>query len=85
MTPTQAITAAEALLLLEGLCDNRDDWLTNGVGRQEVQDGCAGQATRDDGQHGPHTGAGPVDGSAAVGDQDDAPPPWLWPLLSPPS
>jgi hypothetical protein len=29
MTPTQAITAAEALLL-EGLCDNRVDWLTWG-------------------------------------------------------
>jgi hypothetical protein len=39
MTPTQAITAAEALLLLEGLCDNRVDWLTNWVGRQEVQEG----------------------------------------------
>jgi hypothetical protein len=61
MTPTQAITAAEALLLLEGLCDNRVDWLTNWVGRQEVQDGCAGHATKDDGQDGPHAGDDPRD------------------------
>jgi hypothetical protein len=76
MTPTQAITAAEALLLLEGLCDNRVDWLTNWVGRQEVQDGCAGHAPRDDGRHGPHTGTGPVDGGPTVGVPDGALP-WL--------
>ena len=49
--------------------------------RQEAQDGCAGDVTRDDGQEGPHTGAGPVDGGAAVCGQDGATPPWLLPLL----
>ena len=75
---TGGITAAEALLLLEGLGDSRGD----GIGRQEMQDGRAGEVTRDDGQHGPHTGDGPDDGGAAVCGQDGATPPWLsWPRL----
>jgi hypothetical protein len=81
MTPTQAITAAEALLLLEGLCDNGGD----GIDRQEALDGCAGEVTQDDGQEGPHTGDDPDDGCATVCGQDGTPP-WLsWPLLSLPS
>jgi hypothetical protein len=67
---TQAITAAEALRLLEGLSDNGGD----GIGRQEALDGCAGEVTQDDGQEGPHAGDGPDDGGAT--------PPWMWPLLS---
>jgi hypothetical protein len=54
---TPGITAAEALLL-EGLCDSRVDW----IGRQEAQDGSAGDVTREDGQEGPHTGDDPDDG-----------------------
>jgi hypothetical protein len=80
----QGITVAEALLL-EGLCASRLDRLTSWVGSQEAPDGGAGPATMDDGQGGPHTGAGPVDGGTAVCGQDDATPPWLWPLLSLPS
>ena len=78
---TQGITAAEALLLLEGLGDNRGD----GIGRQGAQGGCAGHGTKDGGQEGPHTGDGPADGCARVCGQDGTPP-WLsWPLLSLPS
>jgi hypothetical protein len=53
--------------------------------KEEAQNGCAGHARKDDGQDGPHTGAGPVDGGAAAYGQDGVPPPWLWPLLSLPS
>jgi hypothetical protein len=63
--------------VLEGLGDNSGDGLTDGVGNQEVQDGCAGEVTWDDRQDGPHTGYGPVDGGAT--------PLWMWPLLSLPS
>jgi hypothetical protein len=79
------ITAAEALRLLEGLCASRLDQLRDWVGRQEAPDVGAGPATKDDGQDGPHTGAGPVDGGAAACGQHGVPPPWLWPLLSLPS
>jgi hypothetical protein len=79
------ITAAEALRLLEGLCASKLDGLTDWIGSQEAPDGSAGPAPRDAGQEGPPTGAGPVDGGAAVGDQDGVPPPWRWPLLSLPS
>jgi hypothetical protein len=81
----QGLTAAEALRLLEGLCASRLDGLTDWGGSQEAPDGGAGPATKDEGQGGPHTGAGPNDGGAAVGGQDGATPPWLWPLLSLPS
>jgi hypothetical protein len=82
---THGITAAEALRLLEGLCASRLDRLPDWVGSEEAQGGSPGDATKDDGQDGPHTGAGPVDGGAAVGGQDSETPPWLWPLLSLPS
>jgi hypothetical protein len=82
---TRGITAAEALLLLEGLCDSRVEWLTDRIGSQEAQDGCAGHATKDDGPHA-RTGDGPDDGGAAVCGQDGASPPWLsWPRLSLPT
>ena len=81
----QGITAAEALRLLEGLCVSRLDRLTAWGGSEEAPDSAAGPATQDAGQQGPPTGAGAVDGGAAVGGQDGAPPPWLWPLLSHPS
>jgi hypothetical protein len=71
------ITAAEALRLLEGLCASRLDRLTDWAGSQEAPDGSTGPAPGDDGQEGPPTGDGP--------DDDGAPPPWLWPLLSLPS
>jgi hypothetical protein len=49
------------------------DRMTDWIGRQEAQDGCAGHATKDDRQDSPHTGDGPVDGGAAVCSQDGAP------------
>jgi hypothetical protein len=81
----QGLTAAEALLLLEGLCDNRVDWLTDWVGRQEVEDGCTGHATRDDGQEGPPPGDDPAAGCASVCGQDGTPPWRSWPLLALPT
>jgi hypothetical protein len=74
---TRGITAAEALLLLEDLCDSKGAWLPDWMGSQEAQDGCPGPAPRDEGREGPHTGGGPDDAGAT--------PPWLWPLLSLPS
>ena len=75
---TRGITAAEALLLLEDLCDNGGD----GIARQEGQDGGAGHATRDDGLHSPHPGDDPAAGGAAVCGPDGTPPWRSWPLLT---
>ena len=46
---TRGLTTAEAMTLLEDLCDSSASWLTDWIGSQEAQDGWAGHATRDDG------------------------------------
>jgi hypothetical protein len=66
-------------MLLEGPCgpcDTGVDWLTDWVGSEEAQVGSPGDATKDDGQHGPHTGDGAEDGGATVWEQDGATLPW---------